>query len=84
MTQKEMVLQMLNKDGRVSRNRCIECGVYRLGAIMFDLKAEGVHFTTKETDSDFWYISDLEKGIVNEPSKKKAPKSKKTKVKVGF
>ncbi len=51
MSQKEKVLKELRANGTVNRNDAINAKygeiITRLGAIMCELKAEGVHFETK-------------------------------------
>lgn len=61
ISQKDRILNELRKNGVVSRNSAIrgEYGEFitRLGAIMCDLKAEGINFETKQlrNPNDFEY-----------------------------
>ena len=41
MTQKEKVIEQLNKTGKVSRNWCLQNFISRLSAIALQLKKEG-------------------------------------------
>lgn len=62
LSQKDRILKHLREYGFVSRNAAIrgEYGEFitRLGAIMCDLKDEGIHFETKQlkNPNDFCYI----------------------------
>jgi hypothetical protein len=60
-TQPIVVLARLNKCGSVTRNWCLEKGITRLSAIIFDFKEAGYKFESKYTKSrfgkDYIYIS---------------------------
>ena len=43
MTQKEWVKKMLKENGYITRNQALRNYISRLGAIVADLKAEGLH-----------------------------------------
>ena len=76
MSQKQVVIERLHTEGRVSRNDMIKLGIVRLSAIMLNLKAEGWCFNTSETEDDFWYITEGTKPI----AKKKSMPTKKGKI----
>jgi hypothetical protein len=47
ITQREWVLSILNKEGKITRNMCLKNYISRLGAIINDLKKEGYEFQGK-------------------------------------
>jgi hypothetical protein len=78
MTAKKKVETILNNEGSISRNRCIQEKITtRLAAIIGILKQEGYSFTTKETESDFVYIKDGGKWNLSLSACEKKPEEKK-------
>ena len=57
-SQKEIVIEKLDKDGFVNRNWCLRKYISRLSAIIYELKEEGWEFETKRgkgDDNDYYY-----------------------------
>lgn len=65
MSQKKKVLDLMRKQGYVSRNWALQNYISRLSAIMLDLKKEGINFETKDKDGDYiYYLKDRPKEII--------------------
>jgi len=79
MTAKKKVETILNNEGSISRNRCIQEKITtRLAAIIGILKQEGYSFITQETtDGDFFYIKDGGKWNLSLSACEKKPEEKK-------
>ncbi len=54
-SQKDKVLKLMREQGFVTRNWALQNYISRLGAIMCDLKDEGVNFEAKNDDGDYRY-----------------------------
>lgn len=57
-SQKQFVKKQLLETGKVSRNECLGRFITRLGAIIFDLKEEGLNITGGFEGKDFVYRLD--------------------------
>lgn len=55
MSQKNIVLKQLRENGEVTRNWCLERYITRLGAIMCQLRKEGVNYEAKSRGGDYVY-----------------------------
>lgn len=55
-SQKDKVLTELRSQGFVTRNWALRNFISRLGAIMCDLKKDGIEFETKRIEGDYGYI----------------------------
>lgn len=57
-SQKNRVLKLLRENGRITRNQCLSMfpAISRLGAIMCDLKKEGINFEVKRDKGDYVYL----------------------------
>lgn len=54
-TQREWVIEQLDKYGEITRNQALSHFISRLGAIACDLKKDGYELTTKWRGGDFVY-----------------------------
>lgn len=55
-SQREWVIEQLDRFGEVTRNQCLGSRITRLSAIMLTLKNEGYQFTTKSRGGDYVYV----------------------------
>ena len=64
VTQKQRILEILKRDGSISRNQALGMFISRLSAIIQDLEAEGYSFVPKKKDGDYTYT------LVGSPKRK--------------
>ena len=55
MSQKTTVLKIMREKGYITRNECLRMFISRLGAIIWQLKSEGMNITGEWKDGDFIY-----------------------------
>ena len=55
LSQKEIVINQLLKNGRISRNWCLQNYISRLSAIIQNLEEEGWQFTTGFIEKNYVY-----------------------------
>ncbi len=55
-SQRDIVLEQMQKTGRVTRNWCLQGYISRLSAIIFDLKEEGFHIEAFRNGGDQVYV----------------------------
>ncbi len=54
-SQKQRVVGVLMRDGRITRNMCLNNYISRLSAIIQELEEEGWEFETKKVKGDYAY-----------------------------
>ncbi len=54
-SQKQFVLDTLRKEGKISRNFCLQNYISRLGAIVCNLRKEGMNIEAEFKDNDYMY-----------------------------
>ena len=54
-TQKQWVKSQIKSNGFITRNQCLRNYISRLGAIIFELKAEGIEFETGYIETETKY-----------------------------
>jgi hypothetical protein len=54
-TQVERIIEILERDGRISRNACLSMFISRLAARIADLEDEGWKFETQKVGGDYVY-----------------------------
>jgi galactose mutarotase-like enzyme len=55
MSQKSKVLKIMRETGEISRNECLRMYISRLGAIICDLKKDGMNIEAEWKDGDYVY-----------------------------
>ena len=55
MSQKTLVLKQMRETGFVTRNWCLQRFISRLGAIVCDLKKDGMDIEASHKDGDYEY-----------------------------
>jgi len=61
LSQKERVLRKIKRDGFVTRNECLQTipAITRLGAIMINLRDDGINYYAHHTEDKKDYIYEL-------------------------
>ena len=54
-TQKQWVKEQIKSNGFITRNQCLKNFISRLGAIIFELKEEGMEFETGYIETETKY-----------------------------
>jgi hypothetical protein len=54
-TQLERIVDILERDGRISRNQCLRMFISRLAARIADLELDGWKFETEKVGGDYVY-----------------------------
>jgi len=55
MSQKTTVLKIMREKGYITRNECLRMFISRLGAIIWQLKSEGMNIESEWKDGDYIY-----------------------------
>lgn len=55
-TQLELITEILERDGEISRNQCLAVFISRLGSRILDLRHAGWEFKTEYRGNDYVYV----------------------------